>query len=427
MLKNKPLLAAIVFFTLFSDGYAREFSLEELLDIALENNTAIKLSEYQQQRHHEQFKKSKSAYLPKISLGGDAGFYDIKRPGSHQDGNATTVKITANQLLYDFAKTANNVAAAGHYLESADVDITLQKKQAILSIKKAYYEIQNSHQQIIVAREAVSLDELQLSQAKAYLEAGIKTQIEVTNAELQLSQSRLKHIQAEYNLEIATASLTSLLGKNLTETLEIKRDNKDITILAARLDFPQKDAATLVAEAIENRKDLEKLQVVLLAQQAELQQAQAQYYPTLDVSALYSDTLSSDILAIQGEEAALVMNLRWNIYTGNTTQADKKIALANISATKKRIEQKKLEIRQAVTTAYLHLEQSHHSIKSNQLRLDLAQENLDLATERYQAGLSKILELNDATFEYTQAKTALVNAYYTYLKNQAMLEYAIGK
>ncbi len=163
-----------------------------------------------------------------------------------------------------------------------------------------------------------------------------------------------------------------------------------------------------------------------MANRAQLKRVNAQYYPTLDISASYSDKKSDDIPSLEGEKTAVVLNLKWNLYTGNTTKSDKLIALANIQSTIKKLEQKKLDIRQNITDAYLSVQQSYDSIKMNVLRLDLATKNLNLADERYKAGLNDLLELNDAKLEYTQAKTSLVNAYYVHLKNQAKLDYALG-
>ncbi len=61
------------------------------------------------------------------------------------------------------------------------------------------------------------------------------------------------------------------------------------------------------------------------------------------------------------------------------------------------------------------------------LSVDLATQKLSLAQQRYKAGLSDMVELNDAKLGYTKSKGDLVNTYYSYLLSIANLEYMIGK
>ncbi len=427
MIKHNILLSFILFLSLVPGGQAREYTLEDLLDIALEHNTNIQVSTYNQQIREQELRKSRAAYLPKLSAAADIGYYEIESPGPGQDGSANTITLSASQFIYDFGKTARAVETAKHHLDASISDIASQTKNTVLSIKKAYYDILKAHQQILVAQESVKLDELQFSQAKAYFQAGVRTRIDVTNAKLQLSSSRLQLVQAKYDLDIAKTRLISLLGTNIDEPIQIKMDDRDIQTLAHTMDIPGKNLHDLIGKGLDNRPELKTLQAVVMAYKAGLGKVRSQYYPTLDVSASYTNKTSNDISSLESEQAGILFNLKWQLYTGNTTKSDTMIALANIHAAVRQLEQKKLEIRQNITDAYLNIQQSYESIRMNLLRIDLAAENLHLANERYQAGLNDLLEVNDAKLAYTQAKNSLVNACYLHLKNQADLDYALGR
>lgn len=405
---------------------AKEMTLDEILDIALKNNTNIQVSKYQKEINSQELKKAKAAYLPKLSAGADIGNYDIEASGVKQDGDASTVTLSASQLIYDFGKTSSSIDASKYNLEASSSEIQINTKDTILSIKEAYYDILNKHQQIIVSKEAVALDKLQLSQANEYFKAGVRTKIDVINAQLNLSNSELKLVQANYDLKISKTKLISLLGKRSEQTIDVKPDTKDISSLAKSVKIEDDNLDKLINIAFENRSELEKFKALIKTNKASLNSANAEYYPTIDLSASYSDKNSDDISSLEQSQTAVLLNLKWDLYTGNTTNANKKISLANLSTTKKQFEQQKLQIRQDVTSAFLNLEQSFESIKINLLSLDLSTRNLNLANERYKAGLNDLLEVNDAKLEYTKSKTNLVNSYYTYLSNTAKLEYSLG-
>ncbi len=75
----------------------------------------------------------------------------------------------------------------------------------------------------------------------------------------------------------------------------------------------------------------------------------------------------------------------------------------------------------------MEVKKSEDSTKMQLLSVDLATQNLSLAQQRYKAGLSDMVELNDAKLGYTQSKGDLVNTYYGYLVAIANLDYVTGK
>lgn len=424
MFKIKKTVSLVCIISLFTSLNAKEFNLDELIDIALNNNTKIQVSKNNKEIKTQEVKKAKSAYLPKLSASADIGNYDIKSLGSEQEGDATSVTLSANQLLYDFGKTSSSIDASKYNLDASKTEISSNTQSTILSVKETYYDILNKYQQIEVANESIKLDELQLSQANEYFKAGIRTKIDVTNAKLNLSNSQLKLVKAEYSYKIAKTKLISILGLN--KQIDIKTNNSDIKSLAKNSILKYEDLDKLIDLGLIQRPEIKKYSALIKSNKASIKNVKSQYYPRLDINASYTDKNSDDISSLESKQTAVLLNLKWDLYTGNTTNADKKIALSNLSSTNKQLEQTRLEITQDITNSYFNMKQSFDSIKIGLLSLDFSIENLNLANERYKAGLNDLLEVNDAKLEYTQAKTTLINAYYTYLSNNAQVEYSLG-
>ena len=426
MSKKFKLLSLFITFTLCSNLYAQELSLKELIDIALKNNTNIEINKNQKTIKEQELKNAKSTYLPQISLNANTGSYDIKSNGINQDGKANSLTLNANQLIYDFGKTTSQIKASKYNLEASKNDISSSIQNTILQVKEAYFDILNKYEQIAVAIESIKLDELQLSQAKEYFKAGVRTQIDVTNAQLKLSNSKLTLLQDQYNLKTSKAKLISILGTTFDTNFELKRDKKSILELSKNETLKFVNLDSLIKMGLKNREELKKYNSLIKSNKEDIKNVQAQYYPRIDLSASYTDQNSNDIASLDTEQSTIILGLKWNLFTGDSTRAQKQIAITKLKNTNKQFEQEKLEITQEITTAHLNLRQSYESIDISLLNLELATKNLDLATQRYQAGLNDLLELNDAKLEYTQSKTNLVNTYYSYLTNFARLEYALG-
>ncbi|MFA9372890.1 MAG: TolC family protein, partial [Poseidonibacter sp.] len=208
--------------------------------------------------------------------------------------------------------------------------------------------------------------------------------------------------------------------------IDIKSQNKDIKNLAKNTTLKYDNLEELINLALKQRAEIKKYQELIKTNKANIKNVKSQYYPTLDASASYTDKNSDDISSLETSQTAIMLNLKWNLFTGLSTSKDKKIAISNLSSTNKQLEQTKLQITQDITNAYFNMKQSFDSIKIGLLSLDLSIKNLNLANERYKAGLNDLLEVNDAKLEYTQAKNSLINSYYTHLSNNAQVKYELG-
>lgn len=426
MLINKKFISLFCALALSTSIQAKEVNLEQLLNIAINNNTDIKVGNFTKKIKKQEIKKAKASYLPKLSLNADVGEYDIQSAGQNIKDDANSISINANQLLYDFGKTSSNIEASKYNYEASKSNLSLKISTTVLSVKEAYYDILNKYQQIKVNKEAVKRDELQLEQASEYFKAGVRTKIDVTNAKLKLSNSQLKLLKASYDLKTANTKLISILGKRMDNNLQIKQDEKDITKLAKNIKEIDQPLESTIKEGLNNRKEIDSKKAQINTNKENLKNANSQYYPKLDLNASYADKNSDEISSMDVEQGSVTLNLKWDFFTGFSTDAQKKVALENINSAKEELKQQELEIIQNITINYYNVQQDIDSIKIELLNVQLATENLDLATQRYKAGLNDLIELNDAKLEYTQAKSSLVNSYYAYKKDMANLEYAKG-
>ncbi len=426
MYKCKQLLIISFFAFFVSTSSAKELNLEDLIAIALKNNTNIELSKQQANIKKEQIDKATSYYLPNISLNASLAQKEIEQNNTKIDDNINSVSINANQLIYDFGKTTSNIDSSKYSYNEAQNDLKATISTTILEVTSIYYDILNKYQQIEVAKEAVKLDELQLSQAQEYFKAGVRTKIDVTNAKLQLSNSKLKLIQAKYNLKTINTQLISTLGKDLNSSISIKFHKKEIVTLVEDTKYNHYSLEKLIELGLEKREEIKKYKAKIEASKELLGASKADYLPRIDIDAVYSNNDSDKITSQDIEQSSISLNLKWNFFTGFSTVAENKISLSKLSSSKKELQQQILDIKQEITAAYLNVQKSIDSLNIGVLNVKLATENLDLAKQRYKSGLNDLIELNDAKLQYTQAKSSLVNIYYNYLSNLAKLKYSTG-
>lgn len=269
------------------------------------------------------------------------------------------------------------------------------------------------------------MDELHLEQAEKYYNAGVRTLIDVTDAKLKLSNSKLELIQAQYSLKNSKTKLISVLGVEDINKIEIKNE-KDIILLAKNLKNSDANLDNLLNSGYENRAELKMYEKLINSQNLKIKSVNAEYYPRLDFDAGYSDKNSDEIQSIDTRQVTAGIYLKWDIYTGNSTDANKKSAVSNLGILKQQLTQQKLQIKEEVTNAYFDLKQNEENINISLLSVDLSSQKLNLANQRYKAGLNDLVELNESKLQYIESKNKLINSYYNYLLSKANIDYAIG-
>lgn len=425
MFNKKKLISTICLISLFSNIYAKDISLEELVNIAVENNSNIKISKYTQDKERASYNLSKTEFLPKVALTGEIARYDIRTAGTKLNDNITGYTLSASQLLYDFGKTSNQINRAKKNLEASNFETVKNISDTVLNTKQAYYTILNNYQQINLAKESIKIDELHLTQADSYFNAGVRTLIDVTDAKLQLSNSKLKLVKSKYSLKNSKTKLISILGSKNSDNIKIKKD-AEIKIAIRSLKKENLNLDNLLQKGIKNRAEIKVYKKQIEAQQLQLKNSHKEYYPTLNLDASYSDKNSDEIASIDSKQATAGVYLKWNIFTGNSTKENIKIELVNLNSLKQQLFQQKLQIKEDITSAYLQVKENEESINIGILNLQLSIDKLDLANQRYKAGLNDLVEVNDSKLAFVEAKSQLIDTYYNYLNSKANLDYSIG-
>lgn len=422
---NKKVLIFISTVFLFSNLNAKDVVLEELVDIAIQNNSDIKIGKYKENIKDSNYKNSKANYLPRVSSQAELAKYEITNVGNRVDDDVTGISLTVNQLIYDFGKTSNSIDSAKEEYIASNFETAKNISSTVLKTKQVYYDILSNFQRIELAKESIKMDELHLEQAEKYYNAGVRTLIDVTDAKLKLSNSKLELVQAQYSLKNSKTKLISILGVDDTNKIDIKNE-KDIILLAKNLKNSDANLDNLLNSGYENRAELKMYEKLINSQNLKIKSVNAEYYPRLDFDAGYSDKNSDEIKNIDTRQVTAGIYLKWDIYTGNSTDANIKSALSNLGILKQQLTQQKLQIKEEVTNAYFDLKQNEENINIALLSVDLSSQKLNLANQRYKAGLNDLVELNESKLQYIESKNKLINSYYNYLLSKANIDYAIG-
>ena len=441
-----------------------DLGLNDCIKIALNNSPVIKKYILNLDVAKSTVGVAKSAYFPSISLGAGykQGFGERNHNfGSYQTRTLPGFDASLSQLLWNFGKTDANIRMEKFNKIAAEFDFDEMVLTTIYNVKLQYYGVLAAKSLMEVERLNVQINERNYQRTLAYFDEGLKSKIDLVNAEVNLSDSKIALVKAENTYKNAIVSLnnsmyvayapsysiknteTFNLGnpyvpmsltniENYKKLLTLPDDVSSATyaVKAEKADFLknyvfQKYPYTFeksVSIAKENRPDLKALNATVKAMRQYVLLTKRQYLPDLKGGVGYS-------YANNRNYADSGMNVSVNLNTTfNMMQVKHEVDIANsqLNLAKTEVELLNQNLYFDIQSAYVNMIQLEKQIPLLETKVRQTLENLELADGRYSVGLGDYIQLQDARVNYNNAQSSYVQAVYNYNVARATLEREIA-
>ncbi len=415
--------------TAWSDegGSSLDLSLDDFIKIALKSNPAVDTARSQVQAAEGISTQAFSSYLPQLSANAQTVIVHTLDGEEDTEETVTSGMLSGSQLIFDFGKTTGSIEAAGYAVEASRAFLNSVGSDLIFSVKGAYYRVLASRYLIGVAAEQVANLQRHYDRSKEYYKAGVRSRIDVTNAEVELTDARLKLLQGQFALKSAMVNLEKIIGTAPNGgNYNVAGYSYGITEFANRLSPRSGPLQDLLDTANTQRPDLSQAQKEISSTQSALDSVQGDYWPEIDASGSYqsynSDTQNSLLL----DQWQVGIGLNWQFFSGLRTKGAVAEAKSNLRSSRAKLRNVQLLLRQQVTDSFHLVQEKRDSVFLADKTLKLAAKYLELADERYKTGLGDMIEFNDAQLRYTAASTGLVNTFFEYKTALAGLDNALG-
>ena len=398
-----------------------DISLDECIRLALGNNPRIQVAMQDVFASDARIRQAWSSYFPSLSW--QTGYTRIRQLqladalGRNLTYNYFLLgQISATQMLYDFGVTQNQVTIRKLDSQGYQTSLTGVVNDVVRDVKQAYFGIQYTLEAKKVAEEMVKRYEAFYNQAKGYYIAGVKPKVDVTIAEVNLSNSKLMLIQAENAVSIAMARLNNAMGLPYGTKYNVADNLRylpcDITL----------DEAIEVAK--QSRPDylLADLRIAQANQYVKL--AKKTYFPKITIEGQYQlggKTFTSNY----GYNYGAYLN--FPTVNGMLIKNQIKEAKASYAKEMANATNTKNNIYFEIQKAYYDMNEKKSSIPVAFLGMKQAKENYELSYGRYKVGVGNPVELKEAQVQYQDAMLKYYNTLYEFNSSKAELEKCIGK
>jgi len=399
-------------------------SLAEARQLALENHPRVVAARYQVGATEESVKEARSASLPVATLYATAAVADsdstrilaggINNPSVY-DRLAGGLSVT--QLITDFGRTAN-LQAGSEFEALAERDNTADvREQVWLQASTSYYRVLEAQSVLSVARDTVQSRQLLLEQVTTLATNKLKSELDVSFAQVALQEGQLLLERAQNSLDAAQATLTDSLG--LPESRQYQ------LVEPPPSDLTSNDVEQLIQTALGQRPDLLSLRAERDAAQRFAWSERDARRPTVSAEGVIGNSPIHDD-HLDDNYAAADLNISLPIFSGGLYLARQHRAELKARAADETLRNAEDDVIHDVRLAWLNVNSTRQLEQTTEELVRHASEGFDLANARYQAGLSSMVELSEAQLSLISARIALASAHYELLAQQATLDYQTG-
>lgn len=257
----------------------RTMTLRQAVDVALEQNPDVLVARLDQHRARDQVAVQRDAFLPKV-YGGSGAAWTYGFPASI-DGNAPSV-FQAKTVMSIFDRPQSyQIAQAAEALRAAAIDVTARQDDAVFRVASLFLDAEQASRGLATAeRQRESL-------------ARVRELVEVRVAEgrelpIEARRASINEMRAVQHVNLLSADLTNA-ETALAQVLGLDPGDRVRAAVEDRrlLELPASEDGS-IEQALENNKDLKRLQSNLQIKSLEVKSARALRLPKINLVAQYS-------------------------------------------------------------------------------------------------------------------------------------------
>jgi outer membrane protein len=398
--------------------------------LALKNNPRISVAGLLALAQQQVVRETRSAELPTLNgaltgvgaLEGSrisTGSLNASRLLNHAGAG-----VALSQLISDFGHTRNLVASSSYQAQASAQQAQATREDIVLAADLAFYRALEAQATLQVAKSTVNTRQSVSDQVAALTASKLKSTLDQSFAEVNLSQAQLLNLDAQNQYDAAIASLNEVLGTT-DDTQYSLVDDRDPPAPVAP------SAEAVIALALQQRPDLLAMK---LAHDADVRFARAQHdqlLPTIsglgEVGATpWDPNPGTTSYFIDDWYGAAGVNVAIPVFNGFKFHAEAAEADLRAKASGEQSRGLINRIVRDVRTAWLTMNTAQQRMSVTAELLKEANTALDLADTRYRLGLSSIVELSQAQLQQTQAQIDDANARFEYEADLAALRFQSG-
>ena len=408
---------------------ADSLTLSGILNVVMNNYPTLEKAAKELDAANAKISLTKTAYLPDINfstsynrIGPVSSITFAGKDLELYPANVYNATISVNQNIYDFGKTAKNVALDEKNKEMVQLTTDQTKQQLSMVVMGNYYSI-------CFLQEAIQIKDDQLNTLNQHLQfvekkeaTGSATQYDILTTKVRISVIENQKTDLQTALQVQICQLNSFLGK--------PQDNPLLLRQGVYVQDVRSTVDSLCNTAFANRNEMKIAHQKEEISHMRLNVIKVQNNPSLNFIAnggYKNGYFNADFEDTGKLNFVVGVGFKVPIFDANRSKYMR--AQASISVDESQLETEiiRRNITNEVVESRANAEAALKKVKQSELQLHQAMQAYKLAEVSYQAGTITNLDLLESYTALSESKLALFKTKIDYTVNLQKLKIALGE
>ena len=410
-------------------------TFQQAIELALKQSLAVRQAENQLDLQDIAVAQSRQSYKPNLnfSLNGNNSIGQSFDPTTvslitKQTQSAST-SLSSSYSLFD-ASRSPNVSANRAAEAASESDLARTRQTVVYNVATGFVAYVSAKSRLDVQRENLASLQLQEAQIQRFADAGARPISDLYQVKSNVASAQLQVVQAEQAIENAKFGLMRTLQ------LDPAKDYEFIPpVIPDSLGTTSYNLDSLVTLSYSRRRDILAAQSRVTQAEQSVRAAGAGRMPTLGLSANYGTsgrTGTTDRTGQsvgfsdqfdQNKSGSIGVGISLPVFDRGTTTLNKRRAQVNQENAQLSLNSTRQAVALDVRTAWYNIRSAQQQLVAAQAGLIAATQALEATTQRYNVGAATLLEVTQARAQRVNAASALSDARYNLVLNQAAMSY----
>ena len=422
MIRNK-FLSILVLLLGISMTAQEMLEKQGAVDIALENNYDIKVSNNDLEAAKNSSSIYNSGYLPSVFAQGGADYQSNESEIEFQDGsvqddienttNSYTATVGVDYLLFDGFGRKYNYRKLQEQYNISEIRVRQVIENTLLDLLVSYYDVARLTENKNNLQQSLDISKSQLLREQYGYQYGQKTQLDVLNSEVNVNQDSINLLNIQRELANAKRDLNVILGR------EVNIDFAVDTAVSYAIDLTYD---SMMQSAKINNTLLIQAEKNVTLSDYDLKINKSSWVPNVGVNGAYNwrdsntDSNISNPFSLASQTSKGIVggvNVSWNIFDGGTTKTrvqNAKIAIDNSNIERELIEK---DLERNVANAWETYQNSLFVLSAEEKNVETNKRNFERSQEQYRLGQIITVEFRLAQVNLLSAVNSYNQAKYT--------------
>lgn len=448
---------------------AKQWTLEECIDYALQNNLSLARAELTNERANLTYKQSRYELLPNLNASGSYSFNYGRNidPFTNtivtEESQFSRASISSSVTLFSGITLRNTIKQNKVLLEASKLDYENTRDNVSLDVVTFYLNVIFTQELLKNAQDQKASTQEQLNRTTQMVEAGSLPLSNQLDLEAQLAGDESNVISAENNLRMALLTLKQQLQIPATQPFDIVVPALEM----AATESTDKSVNDIYDAALQSRPNVRSAQLNVESSIIGEQIAKGAYYPTL--SAGYTlgtnySSLAEEFLGFQpfidtvgflytnndqyvaglnferltnpdytyldqmvdNRNGSIFLSLNIPIFNAFRTRTNVQQAAINRQLAEIALKETENQLRQIIETAYNDVVAAAKSYEASDKQVAALREAFRVNEERYEVGAVNFTEYQVSKNNLNRAENDLVRAKFDYIFKLKIVDFYLG-